>query len=1180
MNFRNLLVLVCLLVAPSAFADVEYYTYGGHESVVNAFYRLAAIFNDTDFEYLVYAAAGAGVIAGYLITMGKGFIGQGLKLGDSLFSLFVTLFGVSIYIGAMQPTTTVHVYDETINEYEAVGGVPSLIAYAVELPNLLERAFTIIVDGSTVYGRDQHANGKSMELLLNALNTNPLAHETYLNRSLYSYVNTCMPPGLSSNLYTFNLNEFMSTSTSLLAELEKLKSASVNVIYYDAANRGGVEVTCADAFDSMSPLLTAVGTYTEHTEKICEKSGFDSADAVQLADCRTRIQTISDLVFGAGTHGSDTKIYLDQAIARATYDLLSNYAGTAVSDIANYREISQGYGNVIVAEGWIPAIRGATAVIILSITPILAVFLVTPMLFKALHLLVTLFFFVGIWGVTDAIIHANIMDQVAELMNSISSYNGSLTAFMMAPGEINKGLAIFGKMQSLGVMLATLFSAIFFKLSARPFAMAGERLADNIESVGSRAGEEVMDPHSKINTQDNAQIADARLDYRRQVGNETYANALAGQGTESLRAEVGYLDGMSSHGNFNNPGQAFDIRGGSMGGRQAGDAITTANNAKLSHRPVADYSADMSGTESAMHQAGTRVDQENIQRLSDENWVSTSQATEQYAQINKADQTAKTIVSGNPDDHLVAAEVTETQHMKDKQSFKAAIEDNNMDMSAKVYEEAGMRHRQAIGEHRANVKFQKENNLTPEQAGQRKAMTDLEGTEAQQLSRELMVNEGMASSELDAAYRMEAGQFGAFLAEHNSKEALAAFLGTSVGTVYQNTAPDNHINLSQGKAAQMLESINMSEEKMDAIAQLREQIESVRRGDTDVISLPSGELTNESWQTLSDAGLSDRVTGGYEGSPLEVTMDSSEARDILALSDPEMQEFARNNQNALETIAASPQGGNLSTGLSYETPGSTPSQTNTRATVDQSTHVDTSDSIHKGLKSDEQTGWSIFEEGNFAQMMLFAERATASEGTMNSTSHTMARNLLGQYRQQEDDQYRFATDVSGNMNVNLSKKGLANFLESDNNNSSSSTAVKPDKPADDSASKDKTLGDKAAGKLKQIPIDGGIAGQGTIGSTWSETSGSEFNVDVAQNEILKAFEAYASNSDKEQAVQQLQDTLQAMRELDRELGQTATNEYSNDFVEGVEDPSWWDDLSVKAAETIEDTQQKLKDYFR
>lgn len=891
------LVLVVALFSPSAFADVDYYTFGGFESVVNAFLRLSAIFSNPQYEWYIIAFAVAGVTVGYLIALGKGFLSGGLKGYDALVSLFLVLFGVTLYTVVIRPTTTVHIYDESTNQYQSVGNIPSLIANAVNLPNIVERGMTQIVDSSTVYTRSEHANGATLELLLNALNGNPLAHDAYLNRSLYSFVDTCMPPALNSNLYTFDLNALMSSTGNLLGELAKLKSLSVPVLYYDAANKGGVEVSCTTAYNSLATILALPSTYNDYRNALCDKSGFDSSNAVQITMCRDRLQDMTNLVFGTGTIGSDTELFMSQAIAKTTYETLSTYAGTAISDIANYREMSQGYGNVIVAEGWIPTIRSSTLVIILSILPILVLFLVTPMIFKSLHLIITLFIFVGLWGVSDAIVHSIIVDQVGDLMASLKNYNGSVTSFMMAPTDINKGLATFGKLQSMAVILAGFISAVFFKLSARAFSQMGERLADNVESLGSNTGQEILDPTRRMSLAESNITAYEKHNMQRQMGTDQYGDATRSHNTGSVRTEAKWLDSMSNN-NFDYK-QAVDTRSDIYGNSEAGKVQSHVNAAKASRSSVGEYSRGISQTSTdqslasteidqkniqdvaktenqsthdatrtvmgieksgttgalrastdtedhiktaetntAMKQAESRVDRKNLDTIQAKNQGTEDQTFDAYAQTKMSNITGMVSASTDPEKHEDAAMVSSVQHMQDKLSYKEFTESMGIDLENRTFNESKIKHAMAYGEHQATMNQLEALGFTPEKLGERNKQTELEQTEATAHSKDVLVEEGLADSTQEAANIIDGGQYIQFASEYKAKEAMAQQTGEGLVPTYLRAAGRFEATFSGDESNQLLKASQIPVDQREAAKPFMQQIGSIASGETKELSIP------------------------------------------------------------------------------------------------------------------------------------------------------------------------------------------------------------------------------------------------------------------------------------------------------------------------------------------------------
>lgn len=1191
--FNKTLLFFILAFSPSAFADVDYYTYGGYESVVNAFLRLAAIFGNSDYEGYIFAVAIAGVMIGYLISLGKGFMSGGLKGLDAVVTLAVVVFGVTLYTVVIRPTTTVHVYDETTNQYQSVGGIPTLIANAVHLPNVLERGMTAIVDTSTVYTRSEHANGATLELLLNSLNGNPLSHDVYLNRSLYSFIDTCMPPALNSNLYPFNLNEMMSSTSDLLAELAKLKSLSIPVIYYDAANRGGISVSCTTAYNSLAVILSLPSTYDAYRSSMCEKSGFDSTVAAQLVICHDRITEMSNLVFGAGVMPTDSKLFMSQAIAKATFETLSNYAGTAISDIANYREMSQGYGNVIVSEGWIPTIRSSTLVIILSILPILVLFLVTPMVFKSLHLIVTLFIFVGLWGVSDAIVHNIIIDQVGDLMSSLKTYNGSVSSFMMAPTDINKGLATFGKLQSMAVILAGFFAGVFFKLSSRAFSQMGERLADNVDSLGSSTGQQVLDPTQRMNMMEGNATAQEKYNQMNSYGSQGYQQAVAGHNTQGVRTEQKFQQLMSE--NNINYEDAIDTRAQNSGGQSAGNEISTAKSAQENNQSVSTYSQETSSLRTAQALAGTEVDKKNVGDIGKAQNIDERDAIQAKVAIDKSNQTGTYKANSNPDNHIDAAKtgkeiqlasseidnkniehlqseletdrkggvdalagihksgetgqinasssvedhnttstVAATQHLKDKLSYKAVTESLGKTVGGKAFADSTLSHEMAAGEVKAKKEFIKENETTAHALGERHKQTELESTEGQMRGREVAVNAGLAIDTQDAATKAAAGQDLDFNAQYDRNRAFADISGKDVGQVY--TDANSHVSqaMSKEQALRYQNAIDMKPEETKALYEMANQLSKIANGTADELTVPANF---DGFDTLTNLGITD-IKGGFEGAPFVAKMSQEEANNKLDLLNPSFVEFANNNK---ELVAATI--GNDGSVTSFDI-SNTPSGENA-SIIKKDTNAGNNiteknqHTVEKGFKTDSQTAFdNILTEENEEEAIRYLDNALATSSSLKDVAYALTHQLYGHQEQRNSNEETTSNHVSGKVSGSLSKSAVAGKADD-------VVGLDDDKPATGKEGK----GGKISELASKIPGEVALTAEAGMSDTWSENENSSLSNDVNQVKISQYLEAYKQEEDKHEALDTLRESVLGLVEDDRRVAVEAKNEHQVDFVE-------------------------------
>jgi len=104
--------------------EQEYYTWGAHDAVVNAFKKSALIFSDASFSGLGATLAIAS-LAALLIRVMWGLVAGGLREEGSavLFRGVVPwLLSVAVFLGSVVPKGTLHIYDPTENKYQAVGG--------------------------------------------------------------------------------------------------------------------------------------------------------------------------------------------------------------------------------------------------------------------------------------------------------------------------------------------------------------------------------------------------------------------------------------------------------------------------------------------------------------------------------------------------------------------------------------------------------------------------------------------------------------------------------------------------------------------------------------------------------------------------------------------------------------------------------------------------------------------------------------------------------------------------------------------------------------------------------------------------------------------------------------------------------------------------------------------------
>jgi len=99
--FRLGLTILLILIPTLALAlDMEFYVWGGHDAVVNAFGKLALIFGDNAYKSLYFVVITAGLFFGGVTVFAKSL---GTANGSVMTWIVPTLIGVMVYLALVVP---------------------------------------------------------------------------------------------------------------------------------------------------------------------------------------------------------------------------------------------------------------------------------------------------------------------------------------------------------------------------------------------------------------------------------------------------------------------------------------------------------------------------------------------------------------------------------------------------------------------------------------------------------------------------------------------------------------------------------------------------------------------------------------------------------------------------------------------------------------------------------------------------------------------------------------------------------------------------------------------------------------------------------------------------------------------------------------------------------------------
>jgi len=469
--------------------DMDYYAYDGFDQVRNGFERVALVFGDVDYASIATTFAILGLVFGGMIAAGRSLINFG---GSFTYGwVFMTLFGTAVFQGLILNTGTMHVFDPVQNRYQAVAGVPDLIIAVAGTLNKVERAAVEIIDDNPAEPIADRYGGVGFSILYNIMEDSSGIEDHYLFKTLKTFYRDCSPIALADPANVFNIQDVRSNTVDLMATFANLALPSVSTTWYSPANKAGVIDTCQNVWNvQLAPAMGNINNFDDLIYASCRKAGFDTTDIIGQARCRGIVDTLSPTMFntaGDALHLMRTRL-LNLALQEAITDPDPD---VGIAALANQGTVMEGLGTSIVASNWLPTVKATMTVIVLGITPILVLFMVTPLFAKAFVLTIGLFGFVAIWGVTDAVLQVGAMDQAIAALEEMRRHNMGIDAMILAPEASQKGMAIFAKARALGLTLASILTGGLLGVSVYGLASAGGRLEEPVEAKGADAAKTV-----------------------------------------------------------------------------------------------------------------------------------------------------------------------------------------------------------------------------------------------------------------------------------------------------------------------------------------------------------------------------------------------------------------------------------------------------------------------------------------------------------------------------------------------------------------------------------------------------------------------------------------------------------------------------------------------------------------
>ena len=521
---------VFLLAAPAFALDMEYYTYGGFNPIVQAFNKIALIFSDSGYQGLLFVIMVLGLIAGVTAWLARA--ATGARVIPMVWAVPV-FFGAILYLAMFVPKGNITVYDPVLNRFQTIGNIPDAVVFTAGFLNKIERGMVDIIDTAAAPSTDYQttAGGIGFKALRSIRGSYP--KDNFASTSMIRYIKDCVTFELVRPGTTLTLDDLRNNSTDFLTELAQAVNPSVFTVYYEAAAPEGATMSCSAAWANLLPIYNNPSNYSDALKKACSKAYFDPSSTVEMNTCKTLIS--NSLTFTTGSTATPEKLIQQQQIAGMLYERY--FTGDAESSAlmeSNKRITTTGMGIGLTMNEWIPIIRAIMTSIAIGVIPFLVLFLPTPVMGKAISVMFGFFVFLTTWGITDAVIHGAAMDYANYAFEDMRQSNLGVYGMAALPSLSQKMLSMFGVIRSAGIMLASFFSMMLIKFGGHALAMLAGNLSSIVQSSGAHAGRNFTPEGSAAAM--NEQIKAAGL--LSGIPEHRFAN-MAGAGAFSLHRNVG-----------------------------------------------------------------------------------------------------------------------------------------------------------------------------------------------------------------------------------------------------------------------------------------------------------------------------------------------------------------------------------------------------------------------------------------------------------------------------------------------------------------------------------------------------------------------------------------------------------------------------------------------------------------
>lgn len=485
------LIFISLILVPGVVqaATWEYITYGGYDAAIKAWKLVALILSDRNYNGLIISAAVLGAICIFVATYIK--IATGAKTGGLSWAVPV-LAGLTLYAALVVPKDSLVIYDEKLNRgpYQ-IDGIPRGIATLAGILNKIEIGMIEIFSTSVDPASDYRLNsgGTGWEVIDYA---DPVMLSANLRQTLYNYIKDCVFVELARPGTILDADKIASGEQKYDTVITESRNPSLYTVKYDSSNPNGVSATCTEVGNYLIGVMNNPATWEEAFKNACAARGFDVTVPASYNQCKTLIESTLAKTFKDSNSVTIPLFGAQRTLGKELQNVIfSSAPSVSISRLASTNTMSQFIGLAVHANSWLPVIKESLMAIAVSAIPLLTLFIVTPLVGRALSIIAGLFVWLTLWGVIDAIIHGlgvTLAEDSAAAMSFGRRVDVGLAQVLSYPGYAAKVAATFGGLRWSGLMIASVITAMIIRFGGTALAMLAGSIASLPQGSGQQYG--------------------------------------------------------------------------------------------------------------------------------------------------------------------------------------------------------------------------------------------------------------------------------------------------------------------------------------------------------------------------------------------------------------------------------------------------------------------------------------------------------------------------------------------------------------------------------------------------------------------------------------------------------------------------------------------------------------------